>query len=172
MTDTAIPAIIVMGVSGSGKTTVGEGIAEKLGIPFIDGDSLHPAANVEKMRAGIPLTDEDRMPWLHRIGEELEKGRREGHATVIACSALKRSYRDLLKKYDCGPVFVYLHGSREVIAERMSHRKGHYMPTSLLDSQLATLEEPTADERVIPENLETPPRLIIDDAIDRIRKGA
>jgi carbohydrate kinase (thermoresistant glucokinase family) len=133
-----------MGVSGSGKTTVGVELAEVLGVPFADGDSLHPAANVAKMSAGIPLDDADRAPWLDIIGALLAAG-----PVVVACSALKRVYRDRLRAAAPGLELVFLEGSRELLLSRMSHRAGHFMPASLLDSQLATLEPPTADERPI-----------------------
>jgi gluconokinase len=135
--------IIVMGVSSSGKSTVGQSIARRLHVPFLDGDGYHPEANVEKMRAGIPLTDEDRWPWLQCLAEALHGAAEKKGATVGACSALKRSYRDYLTKVAGEPIlFVYLDGSREVIGERMARRQHEYMPTSLLDSQFATLEVP------------------------------
>lgn len=132
-----------MGVSGSGKTTIGERLAAALDMRFVDGDSLHPVSNVEKMTAGIPLTDEDRWPWLDAVGAVLAE---EG--VVVACSALRRTYRDRLR--GCAPDLrlVYLHAPRELLAERMSHRD-HFMPVDLLDSQFATLEEPAPDEHAI-----------------------
>lgn len=135
-----------MGVSGSGKSTVGEYLAAELGVPFADADDLHPAANVAKMAAGHPLTDEDREPWLGLVGAELAAAR--GTGLVMACSALTRRYRDLIRAEAPETVFAYLHGSRELLAERMGARQGHFMPTTLLDSQLATLEEPGDDEGV------------------------
>jgi gluconokinase len=142
------PVIVVMGVAGSGKTTIASGLAERLGVPFVEGDSLHPAANVKKMASGIPLTDEDRWPWLEAIGERMEVERATGHGVVVSCSALKHSYRDRLRRCVDGPVhFILLDGSRELITTRMKKRKGHFMPPALLDSQFATLERPTADER-------------------------
>jgi gluconokinase len=144
------PLIVVMGVAGSGKTTIAAGLAEKLGIPFVEGDSLHPAANVKKMASGTPLTDEDRWPWLAAIGERMEVERVTGHGVVVSCSALKRSYRDCLRKEVHGKVyFILLDGSREVISDRMKKRKGHFMPPALLDSQFATLEKPTPDEHAV-----------------------
>lgn len=143
-------AVIVMGVSGSGKTTVAELIAGRLGWPFMEGDRLHPPANVEKMRQGVPLTDADRAPWLDRIGEELKRWAAEGQSGVLTCSALKRAYRDCIRSMVKGPVrFILLNGPRELIALRMAGRKGHFMPPALLDSQLATLERPDADEDAI-----------------------
>ncbi|MFN4210655.1 MAG: gluconokinase [Devosia sp.] len=135
--------IIVMGVSSSGKSTVGQSIARRLHVPFLDGDGYHPEANVEKMRAGIPLTDDDRWPWLERLAGALHDAADKKGAAMGACSALKRAYRQYLTDKAGEPVlFVYLEGSREVIAERMARRQHEYMPTSLLDSQFATLEVP------------------------------
>ncbi len=133
--------LVVMGVSGSGKTTVGEALAVALGVPFVDGDSLHPKANVAKMAAGIPLDDADRVPWLDAIGLVLARG-----SVVVACSALKRAYRDRLRAAAPTLELVYLEVDRDTLLERMTHRV-HFMPASLLDSQLATLEPPTADEK-------------------------
>jgi gluconokinase len=149
-----IPAriIIAMGVSSSGKSTVGQSIARRLHVPFLDGDGYHPEANVEKMRAGIPLTDDDRWPWLERLAIALHQAAEKKGAAVGACSALRRVYRDYLIEKAGEPIlFVYLDGSREVIAARMAKRKHEYMPTSLLDSQFATLEVPDpAVENVLP----------------------
>lgn len=135
--------IIVMGVSSSGKSTVGQSIARRLHVPFLDGDGYHPEANVEKMRAGIPLTDDDRWPWLERLAGALHEAADKKGAAMGACSALKLAYRQYLTDKAGEPIlFVYLEGSREVIAERMARRQHEYMPTSLLDSQFATLEVP------------------------------
>jgi gluconokinase len=148
-----VPAriIVVMGVSSSGKSTVGQSIARRLHVPFLDGDGYHPQANVEKMRAGIPLTDEDRWPWLEKLGTALHQAADRKDAAVGACSALRRVYRDYLTDKAGEPVtFVYLAGTRELIAERMARRQHEYMPTSLLDSQFATLEVPDpAQENVL-----------------------
>jgi gluconokinase len=135
--------IIVMGVSSSGKSTVGQSIARRLHVPFLDGDGYHPAANVEKMRAGTPLNDEDRWPWLESLAQALHEAADRKGAAVGACSALRRAYRDYLIEKAGEPIlFVYLEGNREVIGARMARRKHEYMPTSLLDSQFATLEVP------------------------------
>jgi gluconokinase len=144
------PLIVVMGVAGSGKTTIASGLAERLGVPFVEGDSLHPPANVRKMASGIALTDEDRWPWLEAIGERMEVERLTGHGVVVSCSALKHAYRDCLRKNVRGKVyFILLDGSRELISDRMKKRKGHFMPPALLDSQFATLERPTSDEHAV-----------------------
>ena len=152
--------LVVMGVSGCGKSSVGEGIAKALHLPYVDGDDLHPPENVAKMRAGIPLTDEDRWPWLDRVAETLQQD------CVIGCSALKRRYRDRIRQ--AGPVqFLHLTGSREVIAARMQARKGHYMPPSLLDSQFAALEPPGHDE-AISIDIDQPMADIIAQALEQL----
>ncbi len=133
--------IVVMGVSGCGKSSVGLALAEALGARFIDGDDLHPEANKAKMAAGIPLNDDDRWPWLDLVGEALAESN-----TVVACSALKRVYRERILAAAPGTFFVHLHGTRELLAQRMNARPNHFMPVSLLDSQLNTLELLGADE--------------------------
>ena len=134
--------VVVMGVSGSGKSTVAGALASNVGAPFVDGDDLHPAENKARMSAGLPLTDDDRWPWLALVGEALAAEDR----VVVVCSALKRSYRDVLRQHCPDVRFVHLVGSREVLAERINARQGHFMPASQLDDQLATLEELQADE--------------------------
>ncbi|QFY59139.1 gluconokinase [Rhizobium grahamii] len=154
-------AVIVMGVSGSGKTSIAEKLAELLGVGFVEGDRLHPASNVEKMSKGIPLTDDDRMPWLDLIGDAMKASIASGQGIVVSCSALKRIYRDRLRNAVGGNLFfVYLSGSRELLTRRMGERKGHFMPLSLLESQLATLEVPTGEAGVVTVD--------IDDTIDGI----
>ncbi|AKU18030.1 gluconokinase [Luteipulveratus mongoliensis] len=132
--------IIVMGVSGSGKTTVAKGIAERMGWIFAEGDEFHSKANVEKMKSGHPLTDEDRWPWLKAIGAWIDEHESGGRSAIITCSALKKTYRDLLRDGRPGVRFCHVDVDRTVLEERLSKRKGHYMPASLLDSQLADLE--------------------------------
>lgn len=135
---------VVMGVSGAGKTTIGTALAEALGGTYLDGDRFHPPANIEKMGQGIPLTDEDRWPWLDRVAQELA---RAPAPAIGGCSSLKRVYRDRLRAtLGDDLLFVHLTGSYEVLTDRMKKRTGHFMPASLLDSQLATLEPPAADE--------------------------
>ncbi|WP_244488976.1 gluconokinase [Devosia sp. Root635] len=156
--------IIVMGVSSSGKSTVGQSIARRLHVPFLDGDGYHPEANVEKMRAGIPLDDADRWPWLERLAAALHDAADRKGAAVGACSALKRAYRTFLTEKAGEPItFVYLDGSREVIGERMARRNHEYMPTSLLDSQFATLEIPDPET----ENVLVVP---VTDSVDQITR--
>jgi gluconokinase len=138
-----------MGVAGSGKTTIGEKLAERLGWPFEDGDRFHPKANVEKMSAGHPLTDEDRWPWLQAIADEIDRVGKQAAHVVIGCSALKRSYRDVLVHGRDDVRIVYLDGTQELIARRLAARKGHFMPPSLLESQFRTLEVPGPDEHAI-----------------------
>lgn len=145
-----VPLIVVMGVAGSGKSTIAAGLAERLGVDFIEGDALHPQANVDKMAGGMALTDEDRWPWLEAIGQRMEAERVAGMGVVVSCSALKHVYRDRLRGQVHGRVrFLLLDGPKELIAKRMLGRKGHFMPQSLLDSQLATLEKPGPDEDAV-----------------------
>lgn len=138
--------IVVMGVSGTGKTSIAHALRDQLGWSFIEGDDLHPNENIQKMSAGIPLTDEDRAPWLARISTWIKDAHARGERTVVTCSALKRAYRDVLRESAPGVLFVHLTGPRETIADRMKYRQGHFMSTSLLDSQFATLEPLEADE--------------------------
>ena len=140
------PTIVVMGVSGSGKSHVGAALARACGVDFVEGDELHPAANIAKMSAGIPLDDADRQPWLAAIAAAIATHR--GKGVVVACSALRRAYRDVLRQANPALRLLYLRVPREELARRLRERR-HFMPASLLDSQLATLEEPAADEHAI-----------------------
>jgi carbohydrate kinase (thermoresistant glucokinase family) len=149
-------SIVVMGVSGSGKTSVGEGLADSLGAQFIDADWLHSRDNLETMAAGDPLSDEQREPWLHAVGENLSEARDDERDLVVACSALKRSYRDILRSYVPEVYFVFLDASPEILAERLAARDHDFMPASLLDSQLATLEPLGDDEHGVRVDV-TPP---------------
>ncbi|SMD13958.1 gluconokinase [Rhizobium sp. RU36D] len=159
-------AIIVMGVSGCGKSSVGALLAERLSLPFIEGDVLHPESNVKKMAEGTPLTDEDRWPWLDIIGQELSAALSRGEGIIISCSALKKIYRDHLRKAAGGRLsFVFLEGTPELLAERMGARKGHFMPTSLLTSQLATLEVPTGELGVVTVSIDQALEGIVEDAM-------
>ena len=156
--------VIVMGVSGSGKTTVGELLADRMGCGFSDADDFHPAANVEKMRAGIPLTDDDRWPWLQALRQAIEGWQAAGESRVIACSALKDAYREVLSPDD-DVVFVFLKGSAETIAARLKGRKGHYMNPNLLASQFATLEEP---DSAVAVDITPPPPAVVDEIMTQL----
>jgi gluconokinase len=134
--------IVVMGVSGSGKTTVGRLLADALGAEFAEGDAYHPPANIEKMRRGIPLEDADRWPWLHTLAAQIGRWLAAGTTVVLTCSALKQRYRDVLAQGRPGVRFVHLHGEKALIRRRLDRRRGHYMPATLLDSQFAALEPP------------------------------
>ena len=158
--------VVVMGVSGSGKSTVGRLVADALGAEFVDGDDLHPAANVAKMSQGIPLTDDDREPWLRAVGRTLADGGQAG--TVVACSALKRAYRDLIRSEAPGAFFAELDGDRALLAERMI-RPGHFMPASLLDSQLAALEPLQPDEDGIRLDVARPADDLVTAIVDDVR---
>jgi gluconokinase len=150
-------AVIVMGVTSCGKTSVGEGLAKELNCPFIEGDKLHPASNIAKMSAGTPLTDADRWPWLDIIGKAMKAECGKGHGVVASCSALKKIYRQKLAEAAGRPItFIYLHGSRDLLAARMAERTGHFMPISLLDSQLATIEVPGPEEDALPLDVTLP----------------
>jgi gluconokinase len=142
--------VVIMGVSGSGKSLIGKGVAAALGVPFIEGDDLHPQANVDKMHNGTPLTDDDRWPWLDRVAQALKAASDGDGGAVAACSALKRSYRDRLRRELGGDLkFVFLEGSRALLAGRMGRRERHFMPISLLESQFATLEDPSGEAGVV-----------------------
>jgi gluconokinase len=161
-------ALIVMGVSGSGKSTIGEGLAARLGFTFEDGDRFHPASNVAKMSAGIPLTDEDRWPWLRAIADEIDRVCEAGGHVVIACSALKRAYRDILVHRRRDVRIVFLQGTQPLIASRLAERKGHFMPPGLLESQFKTLEPPGADENPVTVSIGAPVEKIVDDIVRRL----
>lgn len=156
--------IVVMGVTASGKTSVGRAMAERLGFEFCDSDALHPCANVEKMSRGEPLTDDDRAPWLVRVGERLAKS--EG--IVVACSALKVAYRRSILAEAPDAVFVVLHGDRSLLVERMAARTDHFMPPELLDSQLETLEMPGGDEPAVTVGVQPSIETIVQRAIARV----
>jgi gluconokinase len=158
---------VVMGVSGCGKTTVGRALAHKLQLPFYDGDDFHPAENVDKMANGIPLTDADRLPWLARLHDLLAAHLKRGEGVVVACSALKRSYREQLRAGLEEVQFVYLRGSFALIWERLTGRAGHYMKANMLQSQFDALEPPAADEALI-FDVEAAP----DEIADRIAASA
>lgn len=158
----ANPPMIIMGVSGCGKSTVGQALAERIGSVFIDGDDLHPSSNKEKMAAGHPLSDADREPWLVSIGQELSRSTSGTAPAVIACSALKRSYRDLLRAHEPTTLFIHLRGAVELIQHRLDERSHEYMPPTLLASQLDTLEALESDEHAIEIDVTRSPEEIVD----------
>ena len=164
-----IAAIVVMGVSGAGKSTVGKLIAARLDCPFRDADSFHPAANIAKMSRGEPLTDDDRWPWLNAIAAWIAEHRAAGTTCVVTCSALKRRYRDIITSRQSADVrMVYLKGDFDLIAARLKARKDHFMPPALLQSQFAALEEPSADERAITASIDATPDEIAARALDKL----
>jgi gluconokinase len=165
-------AVVVMGVSGSGKSTVGELLAKRLGWQMVEGDSLHPPANVEKMRRGIPLDDADRAPWLDRIGGQLRDWTSAGRSGVVTCSALKRAYRERILAARPDVHFVYLKGSEELIRRRVGARHHEYMPASLLHSQFETLEEPLPGEPVIAIDADEPPEAEVQKIVDALGLAA
>lgn len=167
MTEHSVPPIIVMGVSGSGKTTIGVLLARHLGVKFVDGDDLHSEENKERMGAGHALSDEQRQPWLRAVGAVLEQA---GDGTVVACSALKRSYRDLLREHAPDLVTVFAQGDQALIHERMLHRDHEYMPASLLQTQFDDLEEPTADEAAITVDIARTPEEIVHRIIGNLNR--
>lgn len=160
--------VIVMGVAGCGKSSVGMRLAEALDLPYQEGDELHPPANIDKMSEGTPLTDEDRWPWLDLIGQRIAEHAATG--IVVTCSALKKSYRDRLREAAGGRLaFVFLDGSKELLTQRMGNRTGHFMPTTLLDSQLATLERPDGEAGVVIVDIDNTPAAITELAVTRLR---
>jgi gluconokinase len=165
--------VVVMGVSGAGKTTVAKLLAETLGCHYQEGDALHPAENVAKMSSGTPLTDADRIPWLRKIAARIDDWRGKDDSGVVTCSALKRAYRGIIVGDRPNVVLVHLKGSRELIGQRMAARKGHVMPTALLDNQFATLDEPAPEERAIVVDISGTPFQIVEQITQRLaeRKG-
>jgi len=163
---------VVMGVSGSGKTTIAALVAHTLGCQFQEGDDLHPRANVEKMRRGVPLTDADRLPWLQRIAQEIDGWRARGESGVLTCSALKRAYRAIIIGDRRDVALVYLRGSHDLIHDRMAARHEHFMPVALLDSQFQTLEEPTPDEHPITVDIGGRPAEIAAAVVAALRERA
>jgi len=158
-------SLVVMGVSGCGKSTIAAAVAERTGAAYIDADDLHPVSNVEKMSKGIPLTDDDRMPWLREVGDVIARYR--GERVVVACSALKRAYRDVIRERAGGVLFAHLDGPRELLASRMGSRSEHFMPLTLLDSQLATLEPLAGDEDGIVVDIDASTAEIADTIVAR-----
>jgi len=165
-------ALIVMGVSGAGKSTIGEKLAERLGWKFEDGDRFHPPSNVAKMSAGQPLTDEDRWPWLRAIADEIDSVCEAGEHAVIACSALKHAYRDILVHGRNDVRIIYLKGTQDLIASRLAVRKGHFMPPGLLESQFKTLEPPEASENPVTVSIDGSVETVVNDIIRQLGLGA
>ncbi|HEY6223544.1 MAG TPA: gluconokinase [Gemmatimonadales bacterium] len=160
--------ICVMGVSGAGKTVVGSLLADALAVGFLEGDALHPPENVQRMAQGIPLTDDDRRPWLAAIAARIADARRTKAGLVVACSALKRLYRDVLRGADGELIFVHLTGNAALIRRRLAQRVGHYMPATMLDSQLATLEIPGTDEHALTCDVADAPEAIVTRIVRRL----
>jgi len=173
MSDANRPIVIVlMGVSGSGKSTIGNELSQLLGWPFRDADSFHPPANIEKMSQSIPLTDDDRWPWLDAIGAWIGERLATGAPGIVSCSALKRAYRTRIGARRPGVRLVYLLGSQEMIASRLANRTGHFMPASLLASQFAALEEPGPEERALVVGIAMPPRYLAGSMIEKLGLSA
>ena len=162
-------ALIVMGVSGSGKTTIGEMLAARIGWRYEDADSFHPAANVAKMSAGQPLTDDDRWPWLRAIADEIDRASALGERVVIGCSALRRAYRDVLVHGRSDIRIVYLDGTQDLIADRLGQRKGHFMPPGLLTSQFGTLEPPTPDEHAVTVSIDASVETVVENVLRQLK---
>ena len=162
----AAPLVVVMGVAGAGKTTLGTALAQRLRVPFVDADDFHDPRSVAQMAAGVPLDDTDRLPWLHRIGGWLGKHTPTGG--VATCSALKRTYRDILREHAPTTLFAHLHGTIDVVQRRMANRTGHFMPTSLARSQFATLEPLDTDEAGYMINLDNPVDALVDTLLGAI----
>jgi gluconokinase len=165
-------ALIVMGVSGAGKSTIGEKLAERLGWKFEDGDRFHPPSNVAKMSAGQPLTDEDRWPWLRAIADEIARVCEAGEHAVIACSALKHAYRDILVHRRNDVRIIYLKGTQDLIASRLALRKDHFMPPGLLESQFETLEPPDASEDAVTVSIDGSVETVVNDILRQLGIGA
>lgn len=169
MSARSVLVIVLMGVSGSGKSTIGAGLSRRLGWPFRDADSFHPPANVEKMSRGVPLTDDDRWPWLDAIAQWIDQQREAGEPGIVSCSALKAAYRQRIVGARRDVQLVYLKGNLSLIGQRLRARKHHFMPASLLQSQFATLEEPGPGEGALEISIAMPPRRIIDTIVKRLK---
>jgi gluconokinase len=157
-----------MGVSGSGKTTIAELLAQRLSFRMLEGDSLHPRENIERMRAGVPLTDEDRDGWLYAIEAQIAAEARQKRGLVVSCSALKRRYRDILRSHVSDVIFVYLRGDESTIGNRLNRRSGHFMPPALLDSQFDALEPPQADEAAMSCDIAAAPGTVVESILEQL----
>lgn len=169
---TGVQHIVVMGVSGCGKTTTGTALAAAMGWPFVEGDQFHPAANIAKMKAGQPLNDDDRRPWLEVLADEIARSQAAGQSSVVGCSSLKRAYRDILRGGAPRVRFVHVHGTREVLTDRLDHREGHFFPAQLLDSQLAALEPLGEDEDGVVIDMSLPVDRQVSEIIRALGLGA
>ena len=167
-----VAAIVVMGVSGAGKSTVGQLIAARLDCPFRDADSFHPQANIDKMSKGLPLTDEDRRPWLAAIAQWIDERLAAGECGIVSCSALKRAYRRIIVGERAGVRLVYLKGDMELIGDRLSRRRNHFMPPALLRSQFDALEEPQSDERALSVPISLTPRRVVEAIMQELKLAA
>lgn len=161
--------VIIMGVCGSGKSTIANLIADRLQRPFAEADEFHPQSNIDKMRSGQPLSDADRLPWLESIRDWMSAQYKAGNSTVVTCSALKKSYRDVLRQAQGKVLFVLPHGSKNLLLARMQGRAGHFMPTSLLDSQLETLEMPNPKNNVLILDIKQTPQAMVDTIIAHLK---
>lgn len=170
MTAAAAPVLVVMGVAGTGKSTIAALLAARLGWAFLEGDDLHPPTNVAKMAAGHPLVDDDRWPWLDRIAAWIDEQQSAGQPAIVTCSALRRRYRDVLRRD--GVVFVHLSGAPDVIYARLTRRRGHFMPTELFDSQTLTLEPLESDEDGFVVDVALSPEQQVADVVDRVNPGS
>jgi gluconokinase len=160
---------VVMGVAGSGKSTIGAAFARALDVAFVEADDYHPAKNVERMALGIPLTDADRAPWLKTLATKLRKAKQAGRGLVMSCSALKRAYRDVLRAQVPELQLIFLKGQRALVAQRLADRRGHFMPATMLESQFTTLEEPTPDERAWICDIRQRPQHIVAALVSNVR---
>ncbi|MEZ5639738.1 MAG: gluconokinase [Burkholderiaceae bacterium] len=163
--------MVVMGVSGCGKSTVGLMLAQALGLPYVEGDDLHSPENVERMRSGTPLSDEQRRDWLEAISQRLAQAHAQAAGVVVSCSALKRAYRDVLRRGAPDLQLIHLHGTPDLLARRTAERVGHYMPASLLDSQLAILEPPGPDERAMAFDIADSPETVVVRILARLQQA-
>jgi gluconokinase len=166
----SLPPIVVMGVSGAGKSTIAKAVADRIGGVYLDADDFHPASNVHKMSSGVPLTDEDRAPWLDAVGREMRRRNGDGRPVIMACSALKRKYRERIRAEEPSAFFVLLTATRDELERRLQERKGHFMPPSLLDSQLATLEPLASNERGTTVNVHGTEQAVVQRVVEAVER--
>ena len=161
--------IVVMGISGSGKSTLGKLLADRLGVPFEEGDAYHSQDNVKKMAAGIPLTDEDRKPWLETLAAAMSHWDARGETRVLSCSALRKAYRDLFRQATQNLRFIFLDGAEDLVRARMAERQSHFMPVKLIESQIAALEVPDGEEDVIRIDIANDPQAMVSDVMEKLK---